>query len=68
VDVEAEKNQPGFFARMFGAKPKDTLFKYQVLLTALAQQTRVQVADAKGQVIHTAEAKKILTVLADDLK
>ena len=68
VEPDAEKNAPGFFARMFGAKTSDPLQKYQILVTAQAAQTKVVVASAAGVVLDTADAKKILKVLADDLQ
>jgi len=68
VEPDAEKNQPGFFARMFGAKSKESLQKYQIILLGDGQQTRVRVADAQGQIINTVDAQNILKVLADDLK
>jgi outer membrane protein assembly factor BamC len=69
VEPDAEKNAPGFFSRMFGAKAKDSLQKYQILLTAQGpSQSKVEVATDKGQVIHTPEAQSILKVLVEDLK
>jgi outer membrane protein assembly factor BamC len=68
VELEAEKNQPGFFARMFGAKAKESLQKYQILLNNETNKTRVRVADMSGKVLNTADAKNILKVLLDDLK
>lgn len=68
VAPDAEKNAPGFFARMFGAKAQEGLKKYQILLAAEGAQTRVRVANLQGQVLNTPEAQSILKVLADDLK
>ncbi len=68
VEPEADKNAPGFFARMFGAKTKDSLQKYQILLTIEGKQTKVRIANTQGQVIQTPDAQRILQVLADDLK
>ena len=68
VEPDAEKSSPGFFARMFGAKAKEGLQKYQIVLKAESDKTRVQVATITGQLLGSAEAKAILTVLSDDLK
>lgn len=68
VEPDADKDTPGFFARMFGAKAKESLQKYQIILTAADTQTHVQVANTQGQVIQTPDAQRILKVLADDLK
>jgi outer membrane protein assembly factor BamC len=68
VNADAEKDAPGFFARMFGAKAKEGLQKYQILVKAESSTTRVQVAAADGQLATTEDAKSILKVLSDDLK
>ncbi len=68
VEPDAEKNEPGFLARMFGAKSKESLQKYQILLTGETAKTRVRVADTAGKVLNTADAKNILKVLQSDLK
>ncbi len=68
VEPDAEKNQPGFLARMFGAKSKESLQKYQILLSSDATKTRVRVADTTGKVLNTVDAKNILKVLQSDLK
>lgn len=68
VEPNAEKNAPGFFARMFGAKAKEGLQKYQIVLSAESDKTRVQVATIAGQVLGSTDARAILKVLADDLK
>jgi outer membrane protein assembly factor BamC len=68
VEPDAEKNAPGFFARMFGAKTKDALQKYQIVVKAEVDRTRVSVATTEGQILSTADAKNILKVLSDDLQ
>jgi outer membrane protein assembly factor BamC len=68
VEPDTDKNQPGFFARMFGAKSKESLQKYQIILSAESDKTRARVADAAGKVLNTADAKNILKVLQSDLK
>jgi outer membrane protein assembly factor BamC len=68
VEADAEKNAPGFFARLFGEKAKEPLQKYQIVVKADATRTRVWVATAAGQLLGTADAKTILKVLADDLQ
>jgi outer membrane protein assembly factor BamC len=68
VESENAKEAPGFFARMFGAKASDPLQKYQILVAAQANQTKVVVASSAGVVLNTADAKNILKVLADDLQ
>lgn len=68
VEPDAEKNAPGFFAKMFGAKSKESLQKYQILVSSDNTATRVRVADTTGKILNTADAKNILKVLQSDLK
>lgn len=68
VNAEAEKNQPGFFARLLGSKTKDSLQKYQIIVTAEGEKTRVHVADTDGKPLATSDAKNVLNVLLSDLK
>jgi outer membrane protein assembly factor BamC len=68
VESDAAKSEPGFFARMFGAKTKESLQKYQILVTAETLGTRVRVADTTGKVLNTTDAQNILKVLQSDLK
>jgi outer membrane protein assembly factor BamC len=68
VEPDADKNTPGFFARMFGAKAKESLQKYQIVVKAEAARTRVLVATTTGKILNTADASSILKVLSDDLQ
>ncbi len=68
VDSDAVKNEPGFFAGLFGAKAKESLKKYQVIVAANANQTHVQVADINGKTLDAVQANSILKILQDDLK
>lgn len=68
IDPDAAKNEPGFFAKIMGAQSKESLQKYQIILTSQASQTRVRVADTAGHPLNTADAKRILSVLQSDLK
>jgi outer membrane protein assembly factor BamC len=63
-----EKNASGFWARLFGGKVQAASQQYQVTLNAHDHQTKVTVANAQGIAIQTADAQRILQVLADDLK
>jgi outer membrane protein assembly factor BamC len=68
VESQEAKEEPGFFARMFGAKASDPLQKYQIMVTAQTNQTKVVVASSSGEVLNTTQAKNILKTLADDLQ
>ncbi|MEY2684637.1 MAG: hypothetical protein RJA09_1781 [Pseudomonadota bacterium] len=62
--------KPGFFGRLFGtSKPKEaTPVRYRVLVKATGNQSAVSVQNAQGQPDATADAGKILSLLADELK
>jgi outer membrane protein assembly factor BamC len=68
VEPDADKNAPGFFARMFGAKTKEALQKYQIIVKAEGARAKVMVASTTGELLNTADAKNILKVLSDDLQ
>lgn len=66
----AAATKPGFFARMFGSsKPKEiTPVRYRVQVKATGNQSAVSVQNAQGQADASADASKILALLADELK
>jgi outer membrane protein assembly factor BamC len=67
--AQAQKEEPGFFARLFrrGGEPKAP-DRYRVALTGEAERTRVAVLDAKGDPSNDAVAKRIVSLLVEDLK
>jgi len=66
----ADAEKPGFFGRLFGggAKTEATPARYRVLVQASASGTAVSVTDAQGQPDKSANAQRIVQLLADDLK
>ena len=59
----------GFFGKLFsGSKPEAALQKYQVTVVGQGNQTLVSVKNADGSAATTADAQRIATVLAEDLK
>lgn len=61
----------GFFGRLFGGKkdPASTLNKYRISLTSPAQgQSLVQVRSAEGQAETSANAERILKLIASELR
>ncbi|MBL8387730.1 MAG: outer membrane protein assembly factor BamC [Hydrogenophaga sp.] len=61
--------KPGFFGRLFGsseAQVKPT--QYRVVVNTSGTTTSVSVLNAQGQADSSADAKRILQLLADDLK
>jgi len=69
VAPQADKAEPGFFSRLFGsAKADNTPKKYKVRVTAQGNGTVVSILNADDSALPEADAQRIMTVLADDLK
>ena len=64
----AGQEAPNFFARMFGAKDPVQLGRFRLSLKAEGSGTVVLVQDAQGQADNSANAKRIATVLAEELR
>jgi len=60
---------PGFFARMFsGKKEEATLSRYRIALTEKDNASMVRVLNANGQPETSANAERILKLLANELR
>ncbi len=64
------QEQPGFFARLFGAKKSDgpVLNKYRIAVSAQGTGSVVQVQNDKGQPESADNASKILQILAPEIR
>lgn len=63
------QEEPGFFARMFGAKAQDkTPQKYRITVRGQGERSTVSVLDATGNAEVSDNAQRILKVIADDLR
>lgn len=61
--------EPGFFARMFGSKESQTPIRYRVLVKAAGEgKANVSVQNSQGQPETGDVAKRIITLIANDLK
>ena len=69
VDPSAEKKEPGFFSKLFGgaSKPLPTA-KYQIAVRTEGQNSTVTVLSDSGAPAPTADAQRIVKVLADELR
>lgn len=68
-EADTAKDKPGFFASLFGSKSQDaTPQRYRIKVDSAASQSTVSVLDAAGQPDGSAPARKILQLLADELK
>lgn len=69
VVPNADKAEPGFFSRLFGASKTDSQpQKFRVSVMSQGTGTQVSIQTADGKALPEADAKRIMTVLADDLK
>ena len=64
---QAGKDEPNFFQRLFGAKGA-TPVRYRVSVKAEGDKSTVRVLDERGQAITDDNAKRILSLLMDDLR
>lgn len=69
VEPRADKGQPGLISRMFGAsKAENAPVRYRVSVVSADNITTVTVLSSEGKPDSSANAQRILTLLADDLK
>ncbi|WP_373715534.1 outer membrane protein assembly factor BamC [Roseateles sp.] len=64
---QAGKEEPNFFQRLFGAKGQSPV-RYRVSVKAEGANSIVSILDDRGQPIADVNAKRILSLLMDDLK
>ena len=69
VEPNANKTEPGFFSKLFsGASPAATPLKYRIVVKGQGENTVVSVLNDKGAPETSANAQRIVQVIADDLK
>ena len=69
VDPKVEKQEPGFFGKLFGSASKQLpTTKYQIVVRGQGQASVVNVMDGNGAPAPQADAQRIMKVLADELK
>jgi outer membrane protein assembly factor BamC len=69
VDITSDKKEPGFFSKLFsGSKPAIPPIKYRITLKSLGDATTVSVLNAQGAAESSANAQRIVKVIADDLR
>jgi outer membrane protein assembly factor BamC len=69
VAPNAEKAEPGFFGKLFGSsKPDSAPQKFRISVLSQGKNSTVSVQNADGSAAATADAQRIVKVLADDLK
>jgi outer membrane protein assembly factor BamC len=69
VEPIADKAEPGFFSSLFkSSKSNAAPLKYRIVLTSQGGATTVSVQNTTGAPENSANAQRILKVLADDLQ
>jgi len=69
VEPVADKSEPTFLGKLFrGSKADATPLKYRIVLVSQGESTTVSVHNASGTPDTTANAQRIVKVIADDLK
>jgi outer membrane protein assembly factor BamC len=69
VEPNPDKAEPGFLSRLFSSTPKTKApLKYRILVRSQGESSTVSVLDATGAADTSANAQRIVKVIADDLK
>lgn len=69
VAPNANKTEPGFFSKLFsGTGPTPTPLKYRIVVKGEGENTVVSVLNDKGAPETSANAQRIVQVIADDLR
>ncbi|CAN5437749.1 outer membrane protein assembly factor BamC [soil metagenome] len=69
VEPVANKSEPGFFSKLFsGSAAALAPLKYRITLKSEGEKTTVSVLNAQGTPESSANAQRIVQVIADDLK
>ena len=69
VAPNADKADPGFFGKLFGSSDKDSVpQKFKVSVVSQDNTSLVSVQNADGSPAASADAQRIVKVLAEDLK
>ena len=69
VDPSIERKEPGFFSRLLGSSPTDIpTLKYRIVLASQGEASTVSIQNVQGAADASANAQRMLRVLADELK
>lgn len=68
VPLDANGSEPGFFSKLFNSSAKNEAAKFQIAVRAQTNVTTVSVLDAKGAPDVSANAQRIVKVIADDIR
>lgn len=69
VEPDPNRKEPGFLSKIFGSGPAAPPLKYRIAVTGQGQDsTLVSVQNPGGEPVASANAQRIVKVIADDLK
>ncbi len=69
VEPKMDSKEPGFFSKLFGGSGTDTApLKFRIAVRSQGEATTVSVLNAAGSPESSANAQRIVKVLADDLR
>lgn len=69
VEPTTNKSEPGFFSKLFSAAAATPApLKYRITVQSIGENTTVSVLNAQGIAESSANAQRIVKVIADDLK
>jgi len=69
VDITSDKKEPGFLSKLFSSvTPAAAPLKYRIAVKSQGEATVVSVLNAQGVAENSANAQRIVQVIADDLK
>ncbi len=69
VEPVTNKSEPGFFSKLFSGSPAAVPpLKYRITVKSQGESTTVSVLNAQGAAESSANAQRIVQVIADDLK
>ena len=69
VEPVTNKSEPGLFSKLFsGSSPAAPPLKYRITVKSQGENTTVSVLNARGAPESSANAQRIVQVIADDLK
>ena len=68
VEPTAEKKDPGFFGRIFSSTPSAAPLKYRISVRSEGPTSTVSVLNAEGAPDTSANAKRIVQLISEDLR
>ena len=68
VAPNADKKEPGFFSKLFSKENATPPLQYRIAVVSAGESTTVSVLNASGAPESSANAQRIVKIIADDLK